>query len=426
MSANPLHTRLVGDQIGTLVPKRDIVHLKPTDTVGQAMVVMNKHRITAIPVADETKLVGFLDMVDVAAYTCDFAKEQKEGQVDLEHTRLSALKPGSKYNFMSLDMNPVYSVMEVFAQGGQHRCALFDADGQIRNVVSQSDVCRYLWKLFQTKEPGSALENASRTIVVGSKGVDSVKDTDTVFTTLELLASKKHQSVAIVDTSGKLVGNFSVTDMRALDTMDKKQFEANVLDFLKATSPRSLSPCAVKEQQTIYAALETVVREKIHGIWIVDGDGKPTSRVSLSDIIGQALTLEGKVAPKETLKLPGTLQVTVKGAADLASNATHAVVSWGKDIHHETEKVAASIVPDFSTKEPNLKVVISEGFIAKLNCPITVKLMNGSSVVGTKDFALDWIVSGFGTNSSGKFLCEDTYALKPKGAVEVNFLYTPQ
>lgn len=205
-----------------------------------------------------------------------------------------------------------------------HRAAVTGADGAPTAVVSQTDVARFL-----SAHEGQLGALGTRTVADAgwtSRGpVISVPPETAALAALALMRDRGISGVAVVDASGRLVGNFSVSDLRAVVPEHFGSLALPVAEFLAlehgfeywgidhsapdAAPARSASAFARAADrrrstlggdvgQTIAAAgpgdavaavLARMVARRVHRLYIVDSEGKPLGLVTLTDVLRVAV-----------------------------------------------------------------------------------------------------------------------------------------
>lgn len=89
----------------------------------------------------------------------------------------------------------------------------------------------------------------------------------------------------VIDATGKLVGNFSVTNLLAVwGSSMFEQLTMSVHDYLAATSPHSLEPIAAKSTDRLVDVVSLMIDKQVHRLWLVNGDFKPIGVVTMSDV----------------------------------------------------------------------------------------------------------------------------------------------
>ena len=95
-------------------------------------------------------------------------------------------------------------------------------------------------------------------------------------------------SVAVVDAEGKLVGNISSHDLKAmiLDPMQFRSLSHNIGDSnFKAVHTHRLS--IITPSDTLETVITKLATEHVHRLYVVDHDRKPVGVVSLRDVIAR-------------------------------------------------------------------------------------------------------------------------------------------
>jgi len=109
------------------------------------------------------------------------------------------------------------------------------------------------------------------------------------------MLKKQVGGVAVVNSSGEIIGAFSLTDLKII-SRDNKLFEKlykNTSDFLTVLDQTySERPYLVKTV-TMKDSLEDVINKlhiwKLHRIFVVDKDKKPVGVVGLKEILNEIL-----------------------------------------------------------------------------------------------------------------------------------------
>jgi len=129
---------------------------------------------------------------------------------------------------------------------------------------------------------GLGLENAN---------VVTVNETDVVATALQKIQANSVGGVGIVDKHGKLIGNFSATDLKYFgiksNTLHIGQSTMN--DFLHALQVPQITgieyPYTVTKANTTHQVVQKFVDTKAHRLYVVDKEGKPIGVIALLDLI---------------------------------------------------------------------------------------------------------------------------------------------
>ena len=95
-----------------------------------------------------------------------------------------------------------------------HRLALFDATGQLTNVISQSDMIKFLYNHMDNL---GALGEATVTqlgFVTGTTGVVTVRPETPALDAMVMMEDRGISAVAVTNNAGAIIGNFSVSELR--------------------------------------------------------------------------------------------------------------------------------------------------------------------------------------------------------------------
>ena len=156
-------------------------------------------------------------------------------------------------------------------------------------IISQSGLVAFL----ASKCPhGSMDETMIDAGIPFRKDVVKVAESETAFTTFELLDSKRLSGIAVVDEDGKLIGNTSAVDIknavmdggRTVMNMDILSYLACVRQSQVMKNCKSLN-CHVREDATVGHVVNLLAKTGFHRVFVVDEDMKPMGVISFTDII---------------------------------------------------------------------------------------------------------------------------------------------
>eukprot|EP01125_Pyxidicula_operculata_P022183 TRINITY_DN8946_c0_g1_i1.p1 TRINITY_DN8946_c0_g1~~TRINITY_DN8946_c0_g1_i1.p1 ORF type:complete len:309 (+),score=62.56 TRINITY_DN8946_c0_g1_i1:63-989(+) len=287
-------------KLESVVSKQELVTLKSSITIEDVVKVLAKHHITSAPVMDGATCLGLVDMLDIANFVIKVSPNPEEIQVAELSTlqmagRAMALEEvknvvgaSGKDPYVPLQSNdPVSRAVQLFASG-VHRIIVADHSGTPKHTISQSDIVKILIQHMldgHLKRMGY-LNKTVKEIGFGSVQPHSVSQSTTVLSVIATINNKGTTAVAVVDEQGKLIGNFSATDLVGLYTDKWPHFKHSVLEYLKSHSPNSLKNIiSVTPETSFEEVLHKFKDHKIHRLWITDKDGKPTGVLSMTDIM---------------------------------------------------------------------------------------------------------------------------------------------
>lgn len=97
-----------------------------------------------------------------------------------------------------------------------HRLALFDADGGLTNVISQSDMISFLYKHLNDIGILASATVSNLGFVRGQEGVLSVRPDTPALDAMVLMEDRNISAVAVVNSSGSIIANFSISELRTI------------------------------------------------------------------------------------------------------------------------------------------------------------------------------------------------------------------
>ena len=178
---------------------------------------------------------------------------------------------------------------------------------RVTNVISQSDILKFL---HQHKDkcgpimhmPVGALGLAHKQVVCVSGDMPTIN----AFATMEACGVS---SVGIVDqrNGGCLVANLSASDLRGLEPQHFGVLGLPVYQFMKLRNTRPGWPAkpvagangwglkgakdgvilvSVRPADSLWDAVDALVTNRVHRVYVVDDDGHPLSIITITDIFG--------------------------------------------------------------------------------------------------------------------------------------------
>jgi CBS domain-containing protein len=316
---------------------KPLVSLPETASVQELLTVLKQNDILSVPIYRNvdgnsrifTGLVSVSDVLTASIFkeVFDSTKEFFEADFfdyldNLEQeqffaspiSRLIKTSENSPWIYYSTD--PVDELVKLFTNAKQHRALVIDAEmfelsipkPVSRNrpisassslvIISQTDIASFLYSSFQ----GQTLLNQSvveplldiSTADIGNfGGVDVLMAMDVRQSALHgfrTIHVDKLQAVPVINEKGVVVGNLSAADMRGLTLENSKTITKPVYEFLEGI-PRKHQVlkadqlCTVDQESTLGFALERILKNRIHRLWIVQ-DEVLKGVVSLTDILG--------------------------------------------------------------------------------------------------------------------------------------------
>lgn len=125
----------------------------------------------------------------------------------------------------------------------------------------------------------------------GAKHVITVPDKIETIVAMRKMYLNRVSSLAIVNEPGKIIGNFSVSDIKLILNQDLETLKLPILDYLehnwnakKRLTYDQAVRCAYP-MEPLKLSIETMLKDRIHHVWIVDEKEAPIGVLSMSDVL---------------------------------------------------------------------------------------------------------------------------------------------
>lgn len=206
-----------------------------------------------------------------------------------------------------------------------HRVALFDNQGRITSIISQTDIIKFL--AHNTSDLGDIASASVESLGLVSNNVESIAPSLSAIEAMQRMAAKKLSSMAVVDPNGNIMGNFSISEMRTIvaehfgslalpvaeflalehgqeytsfNKVHEVQGESKagassghkfVTDRVARRRPRTPGEDVGQELvlcrrgSTLGEVINMLVKHRIHRVYVVDDEEKPIGIVTHTDIL---------------------------------------------------------------------------------------------------------------------------------------------
>eukprot|EP01127_Copromyxa_protea_P008994 TRINITY_DN2087_c0_g1_i1.p1 TRINITY_DN2087_c0_g1~~TRINITY_DN2087_c0_g1_i1.p1 ORF type:complete len:304 (+),score=51.57 TRINITY_DN2087_c0_g1_i1:25-912(+) len=267
----------------------NIIDAEETEPISFVFQRLLKNRILSVPVysvQDGVKhYFGFADIMDVL-YSYLQNKSGGHHKIVGDIVNLSERNPWLTLNCEDSILRSCTVLSGTNTSDSVHRCAVLSSNSVGKDgffsILSQSKVVQYI------SEHIGEYPIAKKTVAelqMGFRDVISVDIGATVLEGLSKLAEHKISGVAVTQ-KGKIVGNISASDLNDIYKLPKGLAEvlhspiADYFEYKRRSSPIFLHP----EEATLETVCQTLVKEKIHRLYLVEGD-KAVGLITLSNIL---------------------------------------------------------------------------------------------------------------------------------------------
>jgi len=292
--------RIMGDLVQFLKEKtlsqvvshnNAIIEANSDDIASEAFKKLAKHSILSLPIKDSSgNYTAFFDVLDVLYYVSSHAA--KDINDTLGSVTCIELANFSKRNLFApvVESTNLITVVQTFSRNYKdlHRLPIINDKGDLVGIASQSLIVSWLAP-HVTKFDFGKLSIGKLGLGLEVQKVETVKDTDKVSVALKKIKECAISGVGIVDSHGKLIGNFSASDLKyfGIGSSTLQLFSSTMSDYLKALKlPNTGSdyPYSVTKSSTVQQVVKKFSETKAHRLYVVEKE-LPIGIISLVDVI---------------------------------------------------------------------------------------------------------------------------------------------
>lgn len=289
------------------IKNQQLVRINKNSDLKDAFRDLIQNKITAAPVYDPStnKYVGILDLKDYVGFLLYIFGELPKGPDDLfaKAGELAGLCEENPFISLESDATTGHAIKE-FCIRGLHRMPVTE-NSKVIAMLSQSAIIQ--WFSENKDKMGPHPTKSIKELMTGGlgtiKSIYSVNEDTMLLQVFKMLALKKIHGCPVVDKQGKLVGNLSVSDLQFTLDENISNLSLPVKQLINQIGKRLIS-CV--ETDSLIDVIEKLAKEKVHRIYVVDKDNKPTGVITLTDVMDTIINL-AKIpevfAPPETMEL---------------------------------------------------------------------------------------------------------------------------
>lgn len=331
-----------------------VVLLEHNLTIGDALKKLAKHKILSAPMVMEPgieeisngdqspQLLGWIDISDILRAFLDHLQQagtlptnmlslmtalEKEGPLFADKLLVTVRgveDRGLVYQAEGSSTSLLTALRELFLRpspGGEasvvHRIAVFEAHGEITNVISQMDIIRFLLSHVDLLGPAANQTLEALGLLAGKPPVQAVSPHVPTLLAYARMAAQHVSASPVVTDEGELIANLSVSDLRALTSDHFGVLALPVAEFLAvehhtayigysvhgsdharhpffASTNRPGGPrqgdvrvLSVHPDTLLRELLHKLVEEHIHRVYVSERGGPPraTAVITLTDVL---------------------------------------------------------------------------------------------------------------------------------------------
>jgi len=178
------------------------------------------------------------------------------------------------------------------------------SDGGSIEMITQTDLLKYLWKLLNvvTKMPAQDVSKLAWKRVNESQEnlVITCPSNASTLAAFRLMFIHRKNAVAVVDKDGRLIANLSCSDLRGLHRGNLDTLLLPVYEFLEISSKDregGLLPDQLRNatpDTPLDVVVNMMLESHIHRVWLTNDNDEPVGVVSITDVLSL-------FAPDETM-----------------------------------------------------------------------------------------------------------------------------
>lgn len=286
-----------------------VITIDPNAKIMEALEVLVTNGIKSAPitykVSDSESRTTVIELGDIMkliidTYSDDDKYLDEDIQYILQHTPRKNVHDLAAVDIANLAKNANFiavsegasllDVASAMGTEGVRRVLVFDKNGQVSNVVTQSTLLEVL--LRHRHEMGSLLNlTVASAFPENTRAkIYSVKASSSTIEAFRMIIQHKINSVAVVDDqNGKLLGSISIRDVETigLEKQRIRQLYSTAGQFVadKKANKEPFIPITTTVQETMASVLDKMELHPIQQVWVVNDDFHPIGVVTVTDLL---------------------------------------------------------------------------------------------------------------------------------------------
>jgi len=298
-SSKPAWVKLLNEtSVRTIVdPKQEVVSVNFFDHVSTLLKKLSDSKILAAVVtsSDKPGVLGFVDVLDIMTFLLDalaaesmefseqsFRNIQWQGKAFAQESCGSLINRSKRNEMKTVDLDTSLMTVSKMFSSEIHRVGVIHND-RLVNILSQSDIIRFL--ATRGVYIGSQMEKPISEEGLEPLGVASVLDNLPTIDVIRFMRDKMLSGVAVVDHQGRLVANFSGSDLLGLNENNFAALTLGVKEYLFRMYGYPKSPVYVKQNDKVETVLLKMVVHQVHRVYIVDDSMKAIGVITMTDVM---------------------------------------------------------------------------------------------------------------------------------------------
>ena len=277
------------NSVGDIMVK-NVVTVKPEETLLQVQKVMLKHIISRLVVSKDRKPIGIVTQKDIVRFLLSDASKRGIDEIPVKEVMSKTL----------VTVQPSVSVSKIAQTMLKKKISsliVVDQSGVLAGIVTKVDICSY----YATKYVGKYKVSKFMT-----KKPITIKPSQSIFLAASLMSEHNITRVIVVD-DGKPVGILALSDLTMISPilkpvklmMERKPvfvkgliMPSNYISLLTARDVMTADPISVHENVDLAEAARLMTKHRFSGLPVVNDEGKLVGIITKSDVTRAVASIE--------------------------------------------------------------------------------------------------------------------------------------
>jgi len=304
------HDWTIWDYLRNAEGRFHLEYVDEDDVVMTLMEKMKKFKISSLPVRDSqaNRFIGIVDVLDLVTFAITKfstipiqayeAYQQMESFAKTKVKHLLDISGRNKWVTIQ-ERKPFAQLVLLLSDRHIHRVAIVNDKNDVLGMVSQSALVRFFYSQrdkFDERFKRVLQEKVEEWTHVHQQRLYTISTHEHVYDAFRKIWELQVSGLAVVNEHGVLVANISASDIKRtryypiIGQMVKDLYKP-IKEFLRIPeagqliSKKDHIPFFVMKGETMEKAMDTLVENNIHRVFVVDAHRKPIAVISLCDIL---------------------------------------------------------------------------------------------------------------------------------------------
>lgn len=276
----------------------EMITIQKSKPISEGLELLQSKNIRTLGVTDDHGdcLVGLITAFDIMTYICFGAYQITDinSDIDIKSAMKSLDVPiGNVTGLFHKETNriwhfnesdPISNTYEAMCLG-VHQAAIA-CEGDKLKLLSQHDLVKFLMKHGDVFNTNKTLEEAE---LAKPSTVTTIEDEKLALLAFRRMETSGNPALPVVDSSNQVVATISASDVRKISTDNIACVLKPIPDFLVCAHGNLPKAMTCTASSTVADVMKQLTDNYHRHAWVVDGDGKLVTSLSLSDLLDYCL-----------------------------------------------------------------------------------------------------------------------------------------